>query len=839
MRIRSFISKIIGKTVKARICFFLSFFIVILLCSLLTYHVWDRAIEETAENAMKIAAVAEAGIMEDDIARLSLDDSDLKKKEYIAIKYSLQEIVSAYDEIRFAYIFVLKNDKLYMAADSEPVDSEDYSPPGQEYTEGTNQFKQPFFDGKPTAIPSADRWGTWVSILVPMFDMNTGEVVAVFGVDYPREKWYHAANRTARGASIIGFCIVLLYLSLIAVIRTNRSIRQEKEKLAEANEKLRQEEELFRTVFEQSPVGISINSGGNTEVNSMYQKIVGRSAEEINTDGWKSFTHPEDLERELNKYEELKAGELSLYSMNKRYFKPDGETVWANITLAPLRVNRNADLDYVCIVEDITERLKVEKELQESERSHAVLLSNLPGMAYRCKYDQEWTMLFVSEGCLELTGYPSTSLFNNREVAFSDLICPKYREYLWGQFRHAVENRTKLAEEYEIMTASGETKWVFEQGQAIYDEAGTVEALEGLIIDITDRKKKEEEIVYLNNHDFLTGIYNRRYLEMEKERLDDEEFLPLSIMIGDINGVKMVNDAFGHADGDILIVETAKIIQSCCRKCDVAARTGGDEFVVLMPRADQATANRIKDDIRRKCEEYNRDLPNEAYYINISLGYATKETVDEPLESIVKLAEDFMYKRKLLEHKSSHSVILSSIKATMHARSHETQEHAERLTYLSKELGKSMDLTQQELDVLELVATLHDIGKVGIDDRILNKPDKLDAEEWVEMKKHSEIGYRIAMSSPDLVPIADYILSLHERWDGGGYPQGTKGEEIPLLSRIISVVDAYDAMTEDRAYRKAMSKEEAALELEKNAGTQFDPEIVSRFLSKVLPHYRG
>ncbi len=127
---------------------------------------------------------------------------------------------------------------------------------------------------------------------------------------------------------------------------------------------------------------------------------------------------------------------------------------------------------------------------------------------------------------------------------------------------------------------------------------------------------------------------------------------------------------------------------------------------------------------------------------------------------------------------------------------------------------------------------------MGIDDRILNKPDKLDAEEWVEMKKHSEIGYRIARSSPDLVPIAEYILSLHERWDGGGYPQGIKGEEIPLLSRIISVIDAYDAMTENRSYRKAMSKEEAAQELENNAGTQFDPKIVSQFLNKVLPAYR-
>ena len=211
--------------------------------------------------------------------------------------------------------------------------------------------------------------------------------------------------------------------------------------------------------------------------------------------------------------------------------------------------------------------------------------------------------------------------------------------------------------------------------------------------------------------------------------------------------------------------------------------------------------------------------------------------METEIDECVKNAEDYMYKRKLLEHKSSHSVILSSIKATMHAKSHETQEHAERLTCIAKKKKKKMKLNQQELDELELVATLHDIGKVGIEDRILNKPARLNDEEWSEMKKHSEIGYRIAMSSPDLVPIADYILSLHERWDGTGYPQGIKGEAIPLLSRIVSIVDAYDAMTQDRAYRKAMPEEKAAREIKENAGTQFDPKIAKLFLEKVLPNF--
>jgi len=836
-RRKSFLLNIVGDSKKARAFFFASFFTVLILCGVLIYAVWSHSVQDTKEEALKLASVAAAGIMPESIEALEINERDLKKKEYLEIKDSLADIAAAHQDIRFAYILVMRSGKIYFAADSEPSASPDCSPSGQEYFEVADQASELFSDGRPLIIDNKDRWGKWVTVLVPMKDRNTGGIMALYCVDYSEKMWYRNAVGYASLASAIAICIILLYFAVLAIVRTNFSIRLEKQKLSEANTKLLKEEELFRTVYEQSPVGISINYGETVECNSMYEKIVGRSAAAVNAEGWMSYTHPDDLADEMELFQKFISGEIESYTMNKRYLKPGGEVVWANITLAPLKISSQRDFTYLCILEDITERVKTEKELQENERSYSVLLSNLPGMAYRCKYDHEWTILFTSEGCYELTGYPSSCLINNSEISFNDLISPKYQNYLWEKWIDVVNNRSKLAEEYEIITASGEHRWVFEQGQAVYDEAGNVEALEGMIIDITDRKRKEEEIIYLNNHDFLTGIYNRRFLEHMKSRFDREDFLPLSILIGDINGVKLVNDAFGHSEGDILIRETAKIMQDCCREGDIVARTGGDEFTILMPLTDRDGANRIMDRIRTKCREYNENLPGEAYSINISLGFATKESVTEKLEAVTKVAEDFMYKRKLLEHKSSHSVILSSIRATMHEKSQETQEHAERLTYLSKELGIGMGLTQQEQDELELVAMLHDIGKVGIDDRILNKPGKLDEDEWIEMKKHSEIGYRIAMSSPDLVPIADEILCLHERWDGKGYPQGIKEDAIPLLSRIVQIVDAYDAMTEDRAYRKAISAQEAAEEIRRNAGIQFDPAIAKQFLENVLPKY--
>ncbi|MGD9605584.1 MAG: HD-GYP domain-containing protein, partial [Bacilli bacterium] len=197
---------------------------------------------------------------------------------------------------------------------------------------------------------------------------------------------------------------------------------------------------------------------------------------------------------------------------------------------------------------------------------------------------------------------------------------------------------------------------------------------------------------------------------------------------------------------------------------------------------------------------------------------------------IQKTAEDFMYKRKLLERSSLHSSFISSITATMFEKSQETEEHAERMRILSIKVGKKLGLHQKDLDELALLATLHDIGKVSIDRNILNKPDKLTDLEWVEIKKHPEIGYRITKASPELSSIADYVLSHHERWDGKGYPQGLKGQDIPLLSRIISIVDAYDAMTNTRFYRTTKSVEEALLEIKENAGHQFDPNLAILFV---------
>jgi len=366
-----------------------------------------------------------------------------------------------------------------------------------------------------------------------------------------------------------------------------------------------------------------------------------------------------------------------------------------------------------------------------------------------------------------------------------------------------------------------------------YDCEGNIIGLIGISRDITEHKNREEKIKYISYHDEMTGIYNRTYFEEVRTVLDHPEYLPLSVIIGDVNGMKLINDTFGHMKGDKLLQEIADMLKQCVRECDIVARTGGDEFSILMPRADGQTVKEVVNHIRALCNE-KRHEDKDGMYINIALGYATKSRPSDSLDKVIVLAEDFMYRRKLLEQRSLHNDYLSYIKTTMFEKSNETEEHAERLVKLSRKLGVEMGLSENELDELELVAILHDIGKISIDKNILTKKGRLSDAEWREIKRHPEVGYRIANSTSELSHIAEYILCHHEHWNGKGYPLGLSKTNIPLISRIITIVDAYDAMTQDRAYRKALPVDVAIQELLNHKGTQFDPNITDIFVNKVL-----
>jgi len=287
-------------------------------------------------------------------------------------------------------------------------------------------------------------------------------------------------------------------------------------------QKLYEQGLTFDLIFNQAPVGIAISFSNdlitnqqnkNFSINPMYEKITGRTKEELKKLGWEAITHPDDLEKDLRNYKKLQSGEINSYTMEKRLIKPDGSIVWVNLIMASLDLSDNDQSNHIALLQDITRRKAIEAELTESERSKSVLLSHLPGLAYRCNYDREWTMQYVSAGCFELTGYPPESFVANKDLSFNDIIAPEYRDLLWEKWKYNLANKLPLNHEYEIITVDGKKKWVLEMGEGIFNEQGEVEALEGIIIDITDRKTMENSLKYNNEHDSWTGLYNRNYLE--------------------------------------------------------------------------------------------------------------------------------------------------------------------------------------------------------------------------------------------------------------------------------------------------------------------------------------
>ncbi|MFW5794502.1 MAG: HD domain-containing phosphohydrolase [Bacillota bacterium] len=346
--------------------------------------------------------------------------------------------------------------------------------------------------------------------------------------------------------------------------------------------------------------------------------------------------------------------------------------------------------------------------------------------------------------------------------------------------------------------------------------------------DVTKKKQYEKNILYLNYHDSLTGLYNRRYYNEEIIKLDSNENYPITILLADVNSLKTVNDAFGHEEGDKMLKKSANILESILNKYGFVSRIGGDEFVAVLKSTSKAmTANLIKN-LEKKLNE----TKVAGVRLSMSIGY---ETVHENLSfnKAFKKAEDTMYRNKLFDKSADDNETINTIMKSLYEKNPREEMHSQRVSKYCVMIGETLKLSRDQINLLKVGGILHDIGKIAIDDKILDKPGRLTDIEYEKIKKHPEIGYRILSTSSQYIDISKDILHHHEHYDGRGYPQGLKGEEIPFNSRIIALADAYDAMTLSRPYRSSFNKEEAIKEIEKCAGTQFDPEIAKVFIEAI------
>ena len=350
-----------------------------------------------------------------------------------------------------------------------------------------------------------------------------------------------------------------------------------------------------------------------------------------------------------------------------------------------------------------------------------------------------------------------------------------------------------------------------------------------ILNDTTKRVEAEQKLQYMADHDLLTDLYNRRYFDQQLNEIDLPENLPLTYIVGDINGIKLVNDSFGHATGDEIICRVAAVLRKYSGE-EFSYRLGGDEFGILLKGKDEEDGERLTREIKAEIAQIRLG----ALDVSVSFGYGTKHHPEDSLAEVIKNAEDAMYSRKTYESPGVRGKTIEAIVTTLHEKNKREEEHSRRVSELCEKIGTAMNLSEDDVKQLRMVGLLHDIGKIGIPETVLNKEGSLAPEERLEIQKHPEIGYRILSTVNNLSELAEYVLAHHERIDGKGYPKGLQGDEIPLKACIIGVADAYDAMISYRTYRKSMTKEEAIQELLRCSGTQFRPECVQALIEKVL-----
>jgi diguanylate cyclase (GGDEF)-like protein len=351
-----------------------------------------------------------------------------------------------------------------------------------------------------------------------------------------------------------------------------------------------------------------------------------------------------------------------------------------------------------------------------------------------------------------------------------------------------------------------------------------------LFRDTTEKRKMAERLEFLSMHDSLTGAYNRTYFEDKTLQLEARKHIGIGVFVCDVDGLKLINDTVGHRHGDELLKRVAIILDGYIEAPDFVARIGGDEFAVVLFEPTKERMEALEKRYKESVAGYNEENPH--LPLSLSFGWAADFT-GAYFDQVFKEADNNMYRQKMHQSHSVRSAIVQIMMKALEARDHITEGHADRLGDLMERMGQKLRLPQGAVADLRLLAKFHDIGKVGIPDSILNKPGRLTDEEMAVMRRHCEIGFRIAQSSSELAPIADWILKHQEHWDGNGYPLGIAREEIPIECRILGIIDAYDAMTSDRPYRKAVSQQAAVAEIKRCAGTQFDPDLAKIFIEMV------
>ncbi|RKO67823.1 HD domain-containing phosphohydrolase [Desulfofundulus salinus] len=591
------------------------------------------------------------------------------------------------------------------------------------------------------------------------------------------------------------------------------------DRLEEYRREISDKEKKYRAVVENAAEAVVVVQEGVVKFANRAAAVhTGYTTEEIVLRHFLDFIHPEDREAVWEHYRELLENKGILYAFPFRVIARDGSIKWAETNSVVVEwEGQPATLHFLT---DITPRRILEEELQRLMAEKSLILDSLTELVVFI--DRDMQIIWANRAAGQSVGRSPGDLFGAKchEIWHGRSVpcqgCPVVQAVETGQVCAG-----------EVASPDGRL-WSI-TASPVKDEKGNVIGAVEAALDITERRRYEEQLKYLSLHDPLTGLYNRAFFQEELRRLSVSREYPITILVADLDGLKLVNDTLGHARGDEMLKACADVLRNSLRRSDILARIGGDEFAALLPGTDEKTGEDIVYRIRSRIGDYNKEHPE--LPLHVSTGFATCRSGDESLEDTFKKADDLMYRHKLVHRAGARNQIVGALLAALKEKDYLTAGHAERLKEMCLKMGEKLGLSPRQMADLALLAQVHDLGKVAVPDEILFKKGPLTEEEWEVMRQHPEKGYRIALSSPDLAGVADLILKHHERWDGKGYPLGLRGEEIPVECRILSIADAFDAMTGGRPYLKPRSKEEAIAELKRCAGSHFDPQLVDVFVS--------